>query len=144
MKILIVDNKNRRRGFNDKLKKHKDVLMENKNFKDIDFSNCKFIFQHDSFNYHLADELKAQIIHVRFSGARTLKNEVLDNAEGYKFKATIENPEQINNILKIIDKDEFSKEDLEMVLGYDSELDKLLKPFATSSQMEIINHKKKI
>ena len=145
MKILIVDDEDRDRGFSDELINHEDVLIKDYEFEEIDFSNCRFIFEHIGyFDHDLDATLKAKIIHVEFSGAGTLRNEVLEDAEGYKFKATIEKPEQINNILKIIDKDEFSKEDLEMILGYDSELDKLLKPFVTSNPIETINVKKKI
>lgn len=129
MQILIVDDINSQRGFSDSLKNHPEVVIQNNNFTSLDFSNCKIIFKHDTFNHQLATELKEKIIFINFSGGGTLKNEMLDDAAGFKFRATIETPEQINKILSIINKEEFSREDMEMILNFDKKLEDLLEEF---------------
>ena len=129
MKVLIVDDINRERGFSDSLKKHLDIKIQKDNFNTLDFTHCKIIFKHDTFNHQLSDELKPKIIYIEFTGGGTLKNEIESNSDGYKFKAKIENPEQVNNVLDIIDKPEFTKDDLEMILNFDTKLEELLKQF---------------
>lgn len=129
MKILIVDNPDKDRGFSTELKNHAEIIIQNKNLEAIDFSQCKLIFKHDSFNADLDSKLKSRIAFIEFSGGGALKNEIFNESDGFKFKACIESPEQINSVLSVIDKSEISKEDLEAILNYDSELEKLLTPF---------------
>lgn len=129
MKILIVDNPAKNRGFSDKLKNHSEIKIQNTNLDALDYSQCNFIFKHDPFDVNLNDQLKSKIVFIEFSGGGTLKNDILNESDGYRFKARIESPEQINSVLSVIDKSDILKEDLEMIMNFDSKLEELLTPF---------------
>lgn len=135
MRVLIVDGVNKARGFSDELKHHKDVVITNSGLNSLDFSDCRIIFVHTppGFSVDLGD-LKRKIIYVRFSGGG-LVNQIYDESEndGYRFKVEVDRPEQINNVLQVIDKEEsWTREDVLQILDVDSQLEKLLQPFVTA------------
>lgn len=132
MKILITDNKKKNRGFSDELVGHPQVLIKNDRLEYADFSDCKLLFEHDEFDTDIRD-LKKNIIRIRFSGGGGLKNEISSYDEGYKLAASIQSPEQINSLLSIIEKEEFDRKDVEMILGIDPKLELLLKPFSLAN-----------
>ena len=117
MKIIIFDNPERQdRNFREALRQNIIVKISD-NQDELDFDVCKIVFLHtgDSGTFNdLIITNKESIILIEFSGGG-LKNAIYDNADGWKFKAKIESPEQVNNVLTIIDKEEFTKEDVEMI-----------------------------
>ena len=147
MKVLIVDNKEREIGLSQELKTNKNIRFETKteSFETLSFDKCLIIFKHNTFNYDVGEH-KKRIIFIEFSGGGILPNEIAEDSKGYKFKATIKNTNQINNVLRVIDKTELTKEDLEMILNFDSRLEELLLQFyeGNSTNEEKIKTKQKL
>lgn len=135
MKVLIVDGVNKTRGFSDELKNHENVVIADSALDSLDFSECRIIFVHTppGFAVDLGDH-RRNIIYGRFSGGGLLKT-IYDEkeADGYRFKADFGQPEQINNVLYVIDKEEdWTREDLLLMMDIDTQLEKLHQPFVVA------------
>ncbi len=133
-KIIIWDsNTTRAAEYQSKFAGIANEILKVTTSKD-DLDDCKLFFRHsnDSIDEIENDTRYVDSIKFEFSGGG-LTPEIIKN--GFPFEAKLENWKDVFRVLDILDKEDFTIDDVYYILGLDPKLEKLLEPFATANPL---------